>query len=257
MDKTLEAIGNLIGTVQTLRGPGGCNWDRKQTLESLRPYMLEEAYEVADAVDQGNMEELRKELGDLLLHIIMSSEISRDNGDFDLAEVACRITEKLRRRHPHVFDKATSLTPEEVEKQWEAIKAKEKREQKKSFFDSIPNSMPALQKAWRIQQRASEVGFPWPAEAELTEEIGNVLRSEPDFSEAGALLFSLVSLLRQKGIEPEKALREHNRDFMDKFNYLEKHLHERGFTLSNADEAFMEDAVRSIFHTGDKENTML
>ncbi|MCP4647536.1 MAG: MazG family protein, partial [bacterium] len=150
MDKATKALEELIDTVRILRSPGGCNWDRSQTLKTLRPYMLEEAYEVADAVDKNDMRELKKELGDLLLHIIMSADICSEENIFTLAEVAEQITEKLKRRHPHVFDETSSLTPEEVEKQWEAIKATEKKKEKKRFFDSIPAAMPALQKAWRI-----------------------------------------------------------------------------------------------------------
>ncbi len=164
MDRTASAVQELIEAVRKLRGPGGCNWDRSQTLQSLSPYMLEEAYEVAEAVESGDREELKKELGDLLLHIIMASEICGEDDDFHLADVAAGITHKLIRRHPHVFLESTQLTPQEVEKQWETIKSAEKKQSRTKFFDSIPSAMPGLQKAWRIQQRASEVGYPWPSE---------------------------------------------------------------------------------------------
>ncbi len=248
MDRITESIQELMEAVRRLRSPGGCSWDRSQTLKSLRPFMLEEAYEVADAVDSGDMEELKKELGDLLLHIIMSSEICREEGSFDLADVAGRITEKLKRRHPHVFQERSSLTPEEVEKQWESIKAEEKKKEKKQFFDSIPGSMPALQKAWRIQQRASEVGYPWPGREETAEAAMKILKAG-DFNEvsSGKLLFLLVSLMRQNGTEPEKALRNAGRDFMNRFNRLEELLHVRGCSLHDAEESVLDDCINIAF----------
>lgn len=250
MDRVTEAFQELIQAVRKLRGPGGCSWDRSQTLKSLRPFMLEEAYEVADAVDSEDMEELKKELGDLLLHIIMSSEICREEGSFDLADVAGRITEKLKRRHPHVFGEKSHLSPEEVEKQWEAIKSEEKKEQKKMFFDSIPGSMPALQKAWRIQQRAWEVGFPWPGPEETAETAMSILAAENLNEEnSGKLLFLLVSLMRQNGTEPEKALRSTGADFINRFNRLEELLHARGCSLHEADESKLCECIGIAFET--------
>lgn len=248
MDRITEAFQELIEAVRKLRAPGGCSWDRNQTLDSLRPYMLEEAYEVADAVDAGDMEELKKELGDLLLHIIMSSEICREEGTFDLADVAGRITEKLIRRHPHVFTEASHLSPEEVEKQWEAIKAEEKKGDKKLFFDSIPGSMPALQAAWRLQQRASEVGFPWPDTGELTRAVMKKLsRGSFSHDDSGELLFLLVNLMRQNGTEPEKSLRSANTDFISRFNRLEELLHARGCSLNDAAENVFSECVKIAF----------
>ena len=248
MDRAWESILELIHAVRKLRGPGGCSWDRSQTLESLRPFMLEEAYEVADAVDSGDMEELKKELGDLLLHIIMSSEICREEGCFDLADVAGRITEKLKKRHPHVFDERVHLTPEEVEKQWESIKSEEKQKEDRQFFDSIPGSMPSLQKAWRIQQRASEVGYPWPDPDEAVEEIKGIITSrELDQESSGELLFKLVSLIRQNGTEPEIALRNACSNFMGRFGRFEELLGERGCSLHDADSSIMEECIRIAF----------
>ena len=210
--------------------------------------MLEEAYEVADAVDSGNMQELKKELGDLLLHIIMSSEICSEEGCFDLADVAGRITEKLKHRHPHVFGDKSDLSPEEVEKQWESIKAEEKKKAKKQFFDSIPGSMPALQKAWRIQQRASEVGYPWPGPEETAEAVMNILRAgNLDEESSGRLLFLLVSFMRQNGTEPERALRRACTDFIDRFNRLEELLHARGCSLHDAEGSILDDCISIAF----------
>ncbi|MCK5035280.1 MAG: MazG family protein, partial [Candidatus Sabulitectum sp.] len=225
------------------------NWDRAQTLKTLRPYMLEEAYEVADAVDQGDMDELKKELGDLLLHIIMSADICSEENIFNLADVADQITEKLKRRHPHVFDATSELTPEEVEKQWEAIKAVEKKQQKKKFFDSIPKAMPALQKSWRIQQRASEVGFPTQTPGESKKEIEQLI-SKKSLSETdtGRILFLLADIARQNSIEPEKALRDKNSDFISRFNHLEELLEALGCSLNDSCAGQMKECVAIAFN---------
>ncbi len=249
MDRTTKAIEELLKTVRTLRSPGGCNWDRAQTLKTLRPYMLEEAYEVADAVDNNDMDELKKELGDLLLHIIMSADICSEENIFDLADVADQITEKLKRRHPHVFDKTSELTPEEVEKQWEAIKAVEKKQQKKKFFDSIPKAMPALQKSWRIQQRASEVGFPTQTPDESKKEINQLLNKDGlSETDTGRILFLLADIARQNSIEPEKALRDKNSDFINRFNHLEELLEALGCSLNDSCTGQMKECVAIAFN---------
>lgn len=248
MDKTSSAIIQLLKTVRTLRSPGGCNWDREQTLQSLRPYMLEEAYEVADAVDNNDMEELKKELGDLLLHIIMASDIAEDSNEFSLKDVVELIDEKLKRRHPHVFASASDLTPKEVEKQWETIKAEEKKKDKKKFFDSIPNAMPELQKAWRIQQRAEEVGVKQStAEASRDEIITTLKKNNLTEENLGIILFQLINVSREAGLEPEKALRTKNTDFMRRFNHLEELLSEAGCSLHEVDKKTMQEFVAIAF----------
>ena len=249
MDERLDALGLLLEVVETLRGPGGCAWDRRQTPASLRPYMLEEAYEVADAIDGGSPDELRRELGDLLLHVLMMSLIAEESGDFDLASVAETTRKKLVRRHPHVFDKECSLTPAEVERQWEAIKSEEKGEE--GFFDSIPSGMPALQAAWRLQQRASEVGFDWPAPEgardKLREELDELEEAldggteQQQRKELGDLLFSVVNYCRLMGFEPEEALRGANAKFIRRFGLMEEGLRGRGIPLRDADLETMEE----------------
>ncbi len=248
MDRTTEALNRLIKTVRTLRSPGGCNWDISQTLKTLRPYMLEEAYEVADAVDKDDMDDLKKELGDLLLHIVMAADICSEQNIFSMADVAEQITKKLIRRHPHVFDESSNLTPKQVEKQWETIKAQEKKTLKKRFFDSIPAAMPALQKAWRIQQRASDVGFPTKTTEQNIEEIQHLLQTE-DLTEeiVGEILFALADTARQSGIEPEKALRDKNSDFIEKFNRLEELLEHNGCSLSSANDAVLQKSIAIVF----------
>lgn len=249
-DHLCRAIGRLLTIVRELRGPSGCSWDREQTVESLSPFMLEEAYEVADAVALGDMNQLRNELGDLLLHVVMSAVICEENGLFTLDQVVRSISGKLVRRHPHVFGQQTSLTPDEVEKQWEAIKAEEKGEG--GFFGSFPSSLPALQTAWRVQQRASEVGFDWPdargARDKVFEELEEFERTldgnDPDAreEELGDLLFSVVNYCRLLGFQPESVLRASNRKFMKRFTRMEEILSREGLSIREADLQQMEDA---------------
>lgn len=247
---TLQALTDLLAIVRKLRSPEGCSWDRKQTVASLCPYMLEEAYEVADAIAGGDMDLLRGELGDLLLHVVMSALICEENGEFSLEDVTNGISEKLIRRHPHVFGSRNDLSPEDVEKQWESIKASEKR--KEGFFSSIPSGMPALQTAWRIQQRASEVGFDWPdaagSRSKIDEELAefeSALSTDDETAqkeELGDLLFSVVNYSRLLGFEPEAILRASNRKFISRFSRMEKVLKENGLSLDEADLHIMENA---------------
>jgi MazG family protein len=252
MDEGLSRMAELLDVVHTLRGPGGCEWDRSQTIESLRPFLLEEAYEVAEAAAEGDWDALRVELGDLLLHIVMSSDIAREAGRFDLGQVAGGITAKLRRRHPHVFAEPSPLTPGEVEKQWEAIKATEKRGE--GFFGSIPAGMPALQTAWRIQQRASEVGFDWPdasgalekleEEIEECREASAVGNREELAEELGDLLFSAVNYIRLLGYEPELLMRRASRKFITRFSAMESILRDGMVPLGEATAVQMDSAWR-------------
>lgn len=250
MDELISAITGLVLIVRKLRSPSGCSWDREQTTSSLSPFMLEEAYEVADAIEKNDMKLLRAELGDLLLHVIMSAEICEEQNEFSLKDVVEGISDKLIRRHPHVFKLQKDLSSGEVEQQWEAIKAQEKKNE--GFFGSIPSGMPALQTAWRIQQRASEVGFDWPdaqgALSKIFEEIREFEKAfESDDAEAqnnelGDVFFSLVNYCRLLGFEPEAVLRANNRKFIDRFTRMEKILKEAGFVLNEADMKMMENA---------------
>lgn len=246
----LEAIGALIGIVRTLRGPGGCEWDRSQTVASLRPFLLEEAYEAADAAEKGDWDALRQELGDLLLHVVMAAVIAEESGRFDLESVAGGISEKLVRRHPHVFSEPERMSAGEVERQWEAIKSSEKGP--KGFFASIPGGLPALQTAWRIQQRAAEVGFDWPdadgALEKLLEEIEECRTAAAESGRQGLegeladMLFSAVNYTRLVGFEPEQLLRRANRKFMERFTAMEELLGSRGVSLSEASASEMNEA---------------
>ncbi|MCK4807756.1 MAG: nucleoside triphosphate pyrophosphohydrolase, partial [Candidatus Aegiribacteria sp.] len=249
-NELISAITGLVQIVRKLRSPSGCSWDREQTIESLSPFMLEEAYEVADAIEKNDMKLLRAELGDLLLHVIMSAEICEERNEFSLKDVVEGISEKLVRRHPHVFMRQNDLSAGEVEQQWEAIKASEKKDE--GFFGSIPSGMPALQTAWRIQQRASEVGFDWPdARGALRKIFEEILEFENSYessdteaqnAEFGDVLFSLVNYCRLLGFEPEAVLRTNNRKFIDRFTRMERILKEAGFSLDKADMEMMENA---------------
>ncbi len=249
-DHEYRSLEGLINLVKTLRGPSGCSWDREQTLESLVPYMLEEAYEVADAVVSGEIGQLKAELGDLLLHVVMSAVICEEAGAFSIYDVIEGISDKLIRRHPHVFGVKARLTPAEVERQWEAIKAEEKGDE--GFFGSIPSSMPALQTAWRIQQRASEVGFDWPdaggAMDKVVEELEELRKAleaggrDDVEEELGDLLFGIVNYCRLLGFQPEAVLRAGNMKFMKRFSRMEEILREEGYDLAGADLQVMEDA---------------
>lgn len=214
-ERAIAAIAELLDTVLVLRGPGGCEWDRSQTVSSLRPFLLEEAYEVAEAAEEGDWESLRSELGDLLLHILLDTVIADEEGRFDIAQVADGIRSKLVRRHPHVFGAADALSPVEVERQWERIKSEEKG--REGFFESIPAAMPALQTAWRIQQRAADLGYGHRAGRATPGLEAMVADADADAGSdgIGRLLFEIVDYARIRGHEPEAALRKACRSFMD------------------------------------------
>ncbi len=230
-------IDNLLEVMDRLRGEGGCNWDKKQTHESLTPYLLEETYEVVDALDKRDMTNLREELGDLLFQIVFHSKIASENKQFHLRDVANSISEKLIRRHPHVFGEPKNLESDEVILNWSKLKRKEKEEQGRkeiSILDDIPVSMPALQRSLKIQDKVSEVGFDWDSASgvlekvkeeikELEEEIGKENSShERKEEELGDVIFTLVNLSRFLQVNPETALRKANQKFRERFQFIEK-----------------------------------
>jgi MazG family protein len=213
MDEGLLALRDLLDVVRTLRGPGGCSWDREQTLETLRPYLLEEAHEVAEAAERQDWNAVSDELGDLLLHILMWAEIGCEKGFFSLRSVSEGIREKLVRRHPHVFGDKASPSPEEVERQWEAIKQSEKSGKNQGFFSSMPGGMPALQTAWRITQRASDAGLePLPGQTDIESAVRRFFAG-PSEENLGRLLLLISGYSCSLGIEPELALKRANRGF--------------------------------------------
>ena len=217
--------------IARLRAPDGCPWDRKQTHSSLRPYLLEESYEVLEALDQEDPEHLVEELGDLLLQIVLHTQIATEEQDFNMTDVVSGISEKIIRRHPHVFTELEVDSVEGVLSNWEQIKAEERKnkgEERKSMLDGIPVTLPALIQADQIQQRAKRVGFDWktiePVIAKIHEELQELKEAEtPERkqSEAGDVLFAVVNLLRWLDINPEMALRETNSRFRKRFGYIE------------------------------------
>jgi len=224
-----------------LRGPDGCPWDREQTHLSLRPYLIEEAYEVLEAINGGSPEHLREELGDLLLQIIFHSQIARENGEFDVEDVISGIEEKLKRRHPHVFGDRKVRDSREVVKGWEQIKQQEahgKQGAEASILSGIPRELPALLKAHRVQEKAARVGFDWDhidqVFAKVEEELAEFraayrLRNrEAVEDELGDVFFALVNLARFLETNPEDALRRTIDKFISRFQYVESQLRDRG-----------------------------
>ena len=228
--------------VARLRAPGGCPWDQEQTHDSLKPYLLEEAYEALEALDNQDMQALQEELGDLLLQIALHAQIAVDECEFNMADVLQTISQKLIRRHPHVFAEAKVDGIEDILHNWEQIKASERKENgtpgKKGMLDGIPLALPALTQADAIQRRAQRVGFDWPeiegVIKKVYEELDELRAANDDAerqSEAGDLLFAAVNVIRWLGVDPEAALRETNRRFKVRFAYIEAAAEKRGISL--------------------------
>jgi tetrapyrrole methylase family protein/MazG family protein len=218
-------------TIAHLRAPEGCPWDRKQTHQSLRPYLLEETYEVLDALDSGDLDALREELGDLLLQIVLHSQIAVDDGEFRMADIIAAIDEKIIRRHPHVWGSVDVQNDQDVKVNWDKLKQAEKQvhENRQSRLDGVPKSLPALSQAFSYQDRAARVRFDWetiePVIAKVHEEIAEINAAEDAAdreSEVGDLLFAVVNWARWLGIDPESALRETNHRFYRRFHYIEQ-----------------------------------
>jgi len=221
--KAQEEFKQLIDIIAKLRAPDGCPWDRKQTHSSLREYLLEETYEALDALDTGDNAELRQELGDILLQIMLHSQIAEENKEFKLEDVIRNINLKLIRRHPHVFGDVQVKDADEVVQNWEAIKKKERQSQA-SMLDSVPKQMPALAYSQDIQRRAAQIGFDWEnidgvidKLAEEVQEFKQSVNLEEKTDEFGDLFFTLVNVARRMGVEPESALRGANRKFYQRF----------------------------------------
>ena len=235
-----KRFAELVSVMERLRGKNGCPWDREQTRESLKPFLLEEAYEVLEAIDEGDPEILKEELGDLLFQILFHSEIARERGEFGIEDVLSYTIEKMTRRHPHVFGtvpsavrKGRRLTSKDVLARWEELKQKEKRNRKrKSVLDGVPIPLPALMRAYQLQTRASRVGFDWkelrPVWNKVREELKELehaVDTGEDRSvrhELGDLFFALVNLARFLKLDPEETLRKSNQRFVDRFHYIEK-----------------------------------
>jgi nucleoside triphosphate diphosphatase len=272
---TGERFERAVAIMARLRGPGGCPWDREQTFDSIKPYTLEETYEVIEAIDNRDWPELKAELGDLLLQVLFYSEMAQEQGSFSIDDVLDRLSKKLIDRHPHVFGDVKAETPAEVLKNWEALKAEEKKkanagagEEKRSLLAGVSTAMPALLEASKLSARAAQTGFDWPNVdglfeklSEETEELKKELARFPEpgprpqargvagsgtvkigeelrqrlEDEVGDLFFVLVNVARFLAVDPESALRRTNRKFRRRFQWMEEQLAGEGRTVDGAD----------------------
>ena len=237
-EEKMEAFGRLLDILDELRVK--CPWDRKQTNESLRPNTIEETYELCDALMRDDKNEICKELGDVLLHVIFYAKSGSEKGDYDIKDVCDKLCDKLIYRHPHVFGEEKSETVGQVLDNWEQLKLKEK-DGNKSVLSGVPAALPSLIKAYRMQDKARHVGFDWEKKeqvwdkvkeefSELQVEIANLDKDKAE-AEFGDLLFSVINAARLYGINPDNALERTNQKFLRRFNYLEEHTLKKGIQL--------------------------
>ena len=242
---------DLVKLMTTLRAPGGCPWDRKQTLPDLKPFVIEEAYEVVDAIDRDDRAALREEVGDLLLESVFIAEITREEGTFDIYDAITAIHDKLVRRHPHVFGDVEASDAEEVLVNWEKLKSEERKAENKSVLSGVPQAMPALLKAARLTEKAARVGFDWRRTedvfAKIDEELGELREAVAGGDaakiqeEIGDLLFTVANIARKVNVNAEEALQSTNRKFMSRFEAMEARAREAG---RNLDELQLEEMDR-------------
>ena len=237
--ENLSQFATLVGIIAKLRAPDGCPWDRKQTHASLRENLLEECYEVLEALDEGDSVKLCDELGDLLMQIVLHTQIATEAGEFKLDDVISSITTKLIHRHPHIFSLQKAKDAEEVAHNWEVLKGEE-RGADTSILESVPRQMPALGYSHEIQRRVAQLGFDWEdvdgVIDKLAEEVSEFKKAETKkqrASEFGDLLFTLVNVARRLGVDLEAALRQANRKFYQRFTYMEEVCRQRGVNFGD------------------------
>ncbi|MCX8083851.1 MAG: nucleoside triphosphate pyrophosphohydrolase [Calditerrivibrio sp.] len=248
----------FVNIVKKLRSPDGCPWDRQQTLYSLKEYLIEEAFELVDAIDRKDIDNIKEELGDLLLHVVLHAVIAEEESYFTLNEVIKNISDKLIRRHPHVFGDVEVKSSDDVMINWEKIKKEEKKD--RSILDEIPKGLPSIQKALKLQDRARKVGFDWDSAddcmnkvIEEFEEFKSAvsIKSKEDMEhEMGDLLFAIINFSRFLNINPDEALRKTNYRFLKRFSYIEKKLAENNLkfedvTIETLDK-FWEEAKKIV-----------
>lgn len=236
-----RSFDDLVRLMTRLRAPGGCPWDRKQTLPDLKAFVIEEAYEVVDAIDRNDRDALLEEVGDLLLESVFIAEITREEGSFDVYDSITAIHDKLVRRHPHVFGEVVAENAEQVLVNWEKLKQDERKAENKSLLSGVPQSMPALLKASRLTEKASRVGFDWRRTEDVLEKLDEelaelreaVAAADPASieDEIGDLLFTIANIARKLNVNPEEALQSTNRKFMSRFASMEDRVRERGVNL--------------------------
>lgn len=240
MQKTTDRFLELVDLIRTLRGPHGCPWDRKQTPADVKAYLVEELYEVLEAIDQGNKEHLQEEVGDLLFMILFLTNLYEERNAFTLYEALEGIIKKMIHRHPHVFGDMRAETVEDIRNNWQALKEKEGKPPKKSLLGSISSHLPSLYQAFRMTLKASKAGFDWENSAQVLDKVKEELHEfgkelmgtdrEKKEHEIGDLLFSIANLSRHLGIDPEQALRKCNEKFRRRFSYVEQELQKKGKT---------------------------
>jgi tetrapyrrole methylase family protein / MazG family protein len=241
----------LVDIMATLRSPAGCPWDRAQDSTSLKPYLLEEAYEVLEAIEDGTPHKLKDELGDLLFQVIFHAQLARERGDFDISDILAGTIAKMTRRHPHVFGSAAASTPKEALQNWEEIKRQEKAAtQATSVLDGVPRQLPSLLRAQRLQDKAARVGFDWPDVGQVWDKVSEELQelrtamSEDHRArieeELGDTLFALVNLARFLEINPDEALHKTTAKFIERFQFIERELSRQGKTPNQATLAEMD-----------------
>ena len=252
-EEQLVAFGRLLDIMDTLREK--CPWDKKQTFDSLRQNTIEETYELATAISRHDMNEISKELGDVLLHVVFYAKMGSETGDFDIADVCNKISDKLIFRHPHVYGEAAAQNAEDVSHLWEQVKLKEKGGNK-TVLGGIPDSLPSLVKAYRIQDKVANVGFDWKQKEDVwdkvKEEIGE-FEENPSEEELGDILFSLINVARLYKLKPDNALEQTNLKFIKRFNYVEAKAKEQNKNLQDMSleemEALWQEAKRSMTET--------
>ena len=232
-EEQLAAFGRLLDIMDDLREK--CPWDRKQTFDSIRQNTIEETYELTTAISRHDMNEICKELGDILLHVVFYAKMGSETGDFDIADVCNRICDKLIFRHPHVYGEAAAKNAEDVSHLWEQVKLKEKGGNK-TVLGGIPDSLPALVKAYRIQDKVANVGFDWEKREDVWEKVKEEIREfeeDPSEAELGDVLFALINAARLYKLKPDNALEQTNLKFIRRFNYVEQKAHEQGRALQD------------------------
>ena len=245
MNKTLNSLSKLIKITDTLMGDDGCPWDKVQTRESLKPYLVEETYEVLEALDSNDPEKIKDELGDLLYQILFHSKISSLKGEFDFRDVIDNLNEKMVRRHPHVFKEGKLNTPDQVVGQWEEIKKKENNKaNQKSVLDSIPINLPSLIKAQKLQKKAAKEGFDWDQINDVFDKLDEEIKEFKDAvlkktaadiqSEIGDIIFVITNIAKFYEVDAEEALRSTNNKFIKRFQYIEQKLEGKGKTLKDS-----------------------
>ena len=247
-----ERFDALVRLIEVLRGEAGCPWDRQQTKDSLRSFLIEETYEVIEAISQGSAEKLKEEVGDLLFQLLFLCQICKEKGDFTLDEVLKEVKEKMMRRHPHVFGVEKLSSAREVWEKWESLKREEGGDQQsKSLMDNLSAELPALLKAYMISARVARVGFDWEKGSDILSKLEEEVKEfkeacqkgPPDKmeQEIGDILFVLVNIARHLGVNPEIALQRTNRKFMERFKYIEEKLQAKGKDIAEATLEEMEE----------------